>query len=191
MKNWKISFGKIVDQDDKVICGLPKRENNDAAHLIASAPELLDSLKDLENTLSCKPYDRDEQKLLVIARAAIAKAKGLNNMKTIQHTPGPWAVAGESYNDHEAYVIEAGGRTICWTASSLDDAGIEVITAEDDANADLLAAAPDLLSALESLLEDHKRMFPEAHPHSVIKWAECAEVSRAQKAISKAKGESK
>jgi len=109
-------------------------------------------------------------------------------MKTIQHTPGPWSVAGESCNDHEAYVIEAGGRTICWTASSLDDAGIEVITAEDDANADLLAAAPDLLSALESLLEDHKRMFPEAHPHSVIKWAECAEVSRAQKAISKAKG---
>lgn len=46
------------------------------ARLIASAPELLDSLKDLENILSCKPYDRDEQKLLVIARAAIAKAKG-------------------------------------------------------------------------------------------------------------------
>jgi hypothetical protein len=45
-------------------------------NLIASAPELLDSLKDLENILSCKPYDRDEQKLLVIARAAIAKAKG-------------------------------------------------------------------------------------------------------------------
>jgi hypothetical protein len=46
------------------------------ARLIAAAPELLDSLKDLENILSCKPYDRDEQKLLVIARAAIAKAKG-------------------------------------------------------------------------------------------------------------------
>jgi hypothetical protein len=47
-----------------------------AARLISSAPDLLDSLKDLENILSCKPYDRDEQKLLVIARAAIAKAKG-------------------------------------------------------------------------------------------------------------------
>ncbi len=87
MKNWKISFGKIVDQDDKVICGLPKRENNDAAHLIAAAPELL--------------------------------------------------------------------------------------------------------LALESLLEDHKRMFPEAHPHSTIKWSKCIEVEAATAAIAKAKGESK
>ena len=46
------------------------------ARLIASAPELLESLKDLEIILSGKPYDRDEQKLLEMARAAIAKAKG-------------------------------------------------------------------------------------------------------------------
>jgi hypothetical protein len=53
--------------------GLAAQTCEDAADLIT---ELLDSLKDLENILSCKPYDRDEQKLLVIARAAIAKAKG-------------------------------------------------------------------------------------------------------------------
>lgn len=46
-----------------------------AAHLIAVVPELLESLKDLENILSCKPYDRDEQELLNSARAAIAKAE--------------------------------------------------------------------------------------------------------------------
>ena len=39
-----------------------------------SAPDLLQSLCDLENILSGKPYDRDEQKLLLAARAAIAKA---------------------------------------------------------------------------------------------------------------------
>ena len=37
---------------------------------------LLQSLQDLEIILSGKPYDRDEQQLLVTARAAIAKAKG-------------------------------------------------------------------------------------------------------------------
>jgi hypothetical protein len=47
------------------------------AHLIAAAPDLLESLKDLENILSCKPCDRDEHKLLDAARAAILKAKGV------------------------------------------------------------------------------------------------------------------
>lgn len=73
-------------------------------------------------------------------------------------------------------LLRRGGRTICWTANSLDDAGIEVITAEDDANADLLAAAPDLLSALEWI----------AKISGVT-----AEAAIARAAITKAKGEYK
>lgn len=46
------------------------------AQLIATAPDLLQSLCDLEIILSGKPHDRDEQKLLQAARAAIAKAEG-------------------------------------------------------------------------------------------------------------------
>ena len=46
------------------------------ARLIATSPELLQSLCDLELILSGKPYDLSEQKLLHIARATIAKAKG-------------------------------------------------------------------------------------------------------------------
>jgi hypothetical protein len=84
-------------------------------------------------------------------------------VEEVEHTPDPWKIAEESYNDAEAYVIEAvgflcgipycsaGDRTICWTASSLDDAGIEVIAAEDEANAHLIAAAPDLLESLKDL----------------------------------------
>jgi len=109
-------------------------------------------------------------------------------MKTIQHTPGPWSVAGESYNDHEAYVIEAGGRTICWTASSLDDAGIEVITAEDDANADLLAAAPDLLSALEILLKHEGETELNAIGLELKTDALEKAICKAKSAIAKAKG---
>jgi hypothetical protein len=70
---------KIVDADGKAVAMVTPRRDWWNADLIAAAPELLDSLKDLENILSCKPYDRDEQKLLVIARAAIAKAKGESN----------------------------------------------------------------------------------------------------------------
>lgn len=40
-----------------------------------------------------------------------------------------------------------------------------------------------LLSALEDLLEDHKRMFPEAHPNSTIRWDDCVEVRNAKAAL--------
>lgn len=40
-----------------------------------------------------------------------------------------------------------------------------------------------LVSALAYLLMDHKRMFPEAHPNSTIRWDECEEVIRAANAI--------
>lgn len=77
---WQLTFGEYdaAIHNDVTIASI----NDDAlaweanAHLIAAAPRLLESLKDLENILSCKPYDRDEQKLLEIARATIAKAEG-------------------------------------------------------------------------------------------------------------------
>ena len=47
---------------------------------------------------------------------------------------------------------------------------------------------PELLFALRNLLKDHKRMFPEAHPNSTIKWSECEEVKQAKRAIAKAEG---
>ena len=55
-----------------------------------------------------------------------------------------------------------------------------------DADAHLIVAAPDLLRAVEDLLEDHKRIFAEAHPHSTIEWEECDEVQQALAAINKA-----
>lgn len=45
-----------------------------------------------------------------------------------------------------------------------------------------------LLKAIKELLEDHKRMFPEAHPYSTIEWHECIEVKKALAAIAKAEG---
>jgi hypothetical protein len=74
LHNWQISFGKIVDQNNKTICGLPKRENNDAARLIASAPDLLSALQDI-CAMIVSPNDTRAD-ILAHARAAIAKAEG-------------------------------------------------------------------------------------------------------------------
>jgi hypothetical protein len=64
------------------------------------------------------------------------------------HTPGPWAVEQPSGNEGEAEVISTPTRTVGWTASTWDDdEGEDVVTAEDKANARLIAAAPELLDA--------------------------------------------
>jgi hypothetical protein len=39
---WKISFGKIIDDENKVICTLPNQRIQADANLIAAAPELMD-----------------------------------------------------------------------------------------------------------------------------------------------------
>jgi len=74
LHTWQISFGKIVDQNNKTICGLPKRENNDTARLIASAPDLLSALQDI-CAMIVSPNDTRAD-ILAHARAAIAKAEG-------------------------------------------------------------------------------------------------------------------
>lgn len=40
-----------------------------------------------------------------------------------------------------------------------------------------------VLHALVDLLKDHQRIFPEAHPHSTIRWGDCEEVKNALAAI--------
>jgi len=82
LHTWQISFGNIVDQNKKTICFLPERKNNDTAHLISAAPDLLSALHGLlkiaekkldqsathEGLLNCQA--------LANARAALRKAKG-------------------------------------------------------------------------------------------------------------------
>jgi hypothetical protein len=88
-------------------------------------------------------------------------------MKT-QHTPGPWVADG--YN-----VKQPRGRYIAYTGPSHtpEDIYPKSCAMEDKANANLIAAAPDLLAALEELLYGHTDK------------AECM----ASAAIAKAKGE--
>ena len=110
-------------------------------------------------------------------------------MKT-PHTPAPWEAIPSTIDAAVIVAPDSNDKTICWVSTTdRPKRNRVVITPQDRANIRLIANAPELLSALEFLLEDHKRMFPEAHPNSVIKWRECEEVRRAQVAIAKAKGE--
>jgi len=128
------------------------------------------------------------------------------------HTPGPWFVASnhddggvlsdfgrmrDSQND-EAECILGGGddyqspckntppgpRVICWTQMNETPEGGDAITDEDRANANLIAAAPELLAASKCALADLMGMsdlVEEGHP--------CfATIEELQAAIVKAEG---
>lgn len=95
-------------------------------------------------------------------------------MKT-KHTPGPWTIHGDLTNPRNAYTIrDLSGDTLA--AVRLECVHSKIA----DANARLIAAAPDLLAVLESVLwrwdRDDERDNPELG----------AEI---RAAIAKAKGE--
>jgi hypothetical protein len=87
-------------------------------------------------------------------------------MKT--HTPGPWLINESAEITNVKYVL---GRIYCGdTFPSGND--------EWDANCMLIAAAPEMLEALEAALVTLKAFLPEA-------WAT---VNKVEEAINKAKG---
>jgi hypothetical protein len=76
LHTWQISFGNIVDQNKKTICFLPERKNNDNAHLISAAPDLLSALIELERVESSPHSETVRYLARENAREAIRKAKG-------------------------------------------------------------------------------------------------------------------
>src|SRR5208337_4955578 len=76
--------------------------------------------------------------------------EGGNAMTTTQYTPAPWAYAYAPYTTQDgrelpAFEIHGEGVKVCDT---VEDQPIEA----QEANARLIAAAPDLLDALEDLV---------------------------------------
>jgi len=106
------------------------------------------------------------------------------------HTPGPWDFTGPSpgkmkgYDDGGDYAIIARG-IIAEAFHRIDDDTY----ADAEANARLIAAAPDLLEALENALA----YFINAHEHDCTGW-DCAEcypqimAGKVEQAIAKAEG---
>ena len=90
-----------------------------------------------------------------------------------KHTPGPWRVV-DSWNDH--MVESQNGEEIIWQDGPHDTPTI------NEANARLIAAAPDLLEALESMLQSF------LITQSLDDYPIDAPCNKARAAIAKAKG---
>lgn len=85
-------------------------------------------------------------------------------------TPGPWGVMHSAQN-RRIYVKADGGSGIEVIAERLMPEAGTPIEARVEANARLIAAAPDLLAALEAVLQDCDRVVcplcGEARGHSL------------------------
>lgn len=79
---------------------------------------------------------------------------------TTQHTPGPWTVVDHSWQ--EVSVYDAEGCIVCalrLDEDDCDDLTVDALEATMNANAHLIAAVPDLLTAAQTVLADlHARI---------------------------------
>lgn len=75
-------------------------------------------------------------------------------MSDIMHTPGPWKVGFDGYTIREDKGTH-GGYYVANTAANQPDQMPENIRQRDKANARLIAAAPELLEALEMLMPQY------------------------------------
>ena len=68
-------------------------------------------------------------------------------MTKTKHTEAPWHVTSRSLSDYEGHEIGTHNQTVCVTTTAERLA----VSAEERANADLLASAPELLHALTAV----------------------------------------
>ena len=126
--------------------------------------------------------------------SALGTSRGISKM--MEHTPGPWAVEGDDregmeWNNHIVIADRPDDR-ICFMAHNGPTHQVEF-----DANAHLIAAAPDLLAALEAQenAEDANANCEECEGQGIPELCVCcfplfddARLKR-RAAIAKAKGE--
>jgi hypothetical protein len=96
-----------------------------------------------------------------------------------KHTPGPWSYDETSRNVVSLTAITVGNRAICHPLYSWDE----------EANTRLIAAAPDLLTALEDAEFLLRKL--AAHPGDILAMRDSLirSAQDARTAIAKAKGE--
>lgn len=73
-------------------------------------------------------------------------------MRTDQHTQGPWSLRRNQAGEEYGAVLGHDGQLVATTGYR-----VHPLSNEDDANATLIAAAPELLEALQGLLAECNR----------------------------------
>ena len=112
-------------------------------------------------------------------------------MKKPTHTPGPWSTPGLDGGARVASArVNGKANTIAHVYSHLSlDMDADEYNGQQEANAHLIASAPELLGALEALFEHCAMVHKYWGDGDNQKEADAA-ISRAQDAIRKAKGDS-
>ena len=86
-------------------------------------------------------------------------------MTEAKHTPGPWSVEVDSPSGigrtHAVYVCSAAG----WPEGQLARVNVQDGLGEREANARLIAAAPELLATLKDACEEIERLREYANNH--------------------------
>ena len=120
-----------------------------------------------------------------------------------KHTPGPWAIYGraiytadkrkhwiENRDRRAVYVAQVRARHDSEIGCHVDDVEDNpVCEQEAEANARLISAAPDLLEALERMLETAERLKEQVDYHEGFS-GEYQSFKMARAALAKAKGQS-
>jgi hypothetical protein len=75
----------------------------------------------------------------------------MTNQTQVQHTPGPWTYSGMSAGAPLAIMDSVGMQQVAQVAHRWSLDGEYITPTEADANARLIASAPDLLAALASV----------------------------------------
>lgn len=116
-------------------------------------------------------------------------------MSNAKHTPGPWGVSSESPNIVKQYDCFGETRVIIGSASGYTGSACFPTDEEAVHNARLIAAAPELLNAVEKqhraidrLLARLIELDPNFYPTKSVVWP-LIESADAVRVIAKAKGE--
>lgn len=102
--------------------------------------------------------------------------------KPARHTPGPWRQAEDCYGCKEIHAVRYGEDGGLFSVQNIGYSHGLAIEREDQANVNLIAAAPDLLAMLEEMTRERKRLneqFPSLQHRNLVK--------RAMKVIREAK----
>ena len=107
------------------------------------------------------------------------------------YTPGPWVTADTKFANGIRTEVEAAGESgpICACIRTVNARKVRSWN-EVDANAKLIAAAPELLAACHSLLSIlNAELEDDPNPSELTSWLDA--INKANKAIDKAEGKVK